>query len=154
MPEEPPSHIESRGHSRVFSLEQANRSLPLLRRIVQDLQQSASRVRDLQEQFDSLQGQARADQAQHCLRELKTSRERYEQYSRELAEVGCSLADERIGAVEFPSVIAGRAVVLSWRPEEPEVAFWHDPGQGASARQPLTELSASTSQDSAQSKRP
>lgn len=140
MAEESANKASQTPSPRLFTVQQATRSLPLVSRIVQDVLQSSREVRDLQEELDSLESQGLSSQSDHCLKRLKKARDAYKKYCTELAVLGCSLADKEAGAVEFPAVIAGRQVALSWKPDEPEVAFWHDFGQETSTRRSLKEL--------------
>ena len=94
----------------------------------------------MQEQLDSLESRGEPGQSEPCLKRLSIARDVYKGYCAELAELGCSLVDQEAGAVEFLAVIGGRQIALSWKPSEPEVAFWHDLGQETSTRRPLTDL--------------
>jgi hypothetical protein len=125
-----------------FTVEQANRTLPLVRKIVEDVVQqhrkwretileldlvtSSSRVEDSRERADELERQALA-----LAREL-------DGFQRELEELGIQLKDRRLGLVDFPSEVAGRPVLLCWRLGEPEVQFWHEVNAGYQGRQPLS----------------
>ena len=125
---------------RIFSVQQANRSLPLVERIVQDVLETSRKVRDCQEQFESLQSKSDSKQAESAMLELSKARELYRKFCQELSTLGCNLSDEVSGTVDFPAVVNGRGVILSWRPGESEVSHWHDPGQGPSERRLLSEL--------------
>ena len=128
------------GDKRLFSFEQANSSLPLVERIVQDILHVGRKVRDYQEQFESLQIQGNSTQSESTMADLAKAREKYRDFCRELSALGCRLGDEISGTVEFPAVVNGRGVVLSWRPGESEVTHWHDPGKNSSERRLLSEL--------------
>ena len=135
-----PEYTTWMGEKRVFSLEQANSSLPLVRRIVQDIIQASVKVRDFQEQFESLQNKGDSVQAKSTMAELSGAREKYREFCRELAGLGCRLCDERSGTVEFPAVVKGRQVVLSWRAGDSQINHWHDLGQDSHERRLLSEL--------------
>ena len=125
---------------RLFSVQQANRTLPLVMRIVQDIIQASRRVHDYQEQFESLQRKSESDQAESTMYELTKARELYQEFCRELSALGCQLRDEVSGTVEFPAVLQGRQIILSWRLGESEITHWHDLGQGPTERRLLSEL--------------
>ena len=129
------------GEKRVFSVEQANSSLPLVGRIVHDIIQAAGKVRDYQEQYESLRRKGDQGQAESTMGELTKAREAYQQFGWELSALGCRLCDEVSGTVEFPAVVNGRQVVLSWRVGESEINHWHDLGQDSHERRLLSELS-------------
>ena len=130
------------GKKRIFSVQQANRTLPLVQRIVQDILQASRKVRDSQEQLESLQAKGDLVHAELAMRELTKARELYHKFSLELSALDCWLSDELSGTVEFPAVLDGRQVVLSWRLGESEVTHWHDPGRGSTERRLLSELSS------------
>jgi hypothetical protein len=54
-----------------------------------------------------------------------------------LAAEGIILRDADTGLVDFPCRREGRTVYLCWRPDEPEVGFWHEAGAGFGGRRPL-----------------
>jgi hypothetical protein len=125
-----------------FTVEQANRTLPLVRRIVEDIVDQHRRWRetivelDLVTQTVPLDDQAqRAEELTRKARDL--SRE-LEVYQRELRDLGIQLKDPRLGLIDFPSEIDGRTVLLCWRLGEPEVQFWHEANAGYAGRQPLS----------------
>ena len=128
------------GKKRIFSVPQANRTLPLVGRIVQDITQVYRKIRDYQEQLESLQGKGDLTRAESTMLELTKARELYRKYCQELSSLGCQLSDEVSGTVEFPAVVNGRQVILSWRLGESEVSYWHDPGRGSTERRLLSEL--------------
>ena len=115
---------------RAFTLARANRALPLVRRIVEDIQQVGAKIGDYQEQYESLCQERKTVQAQQSMIALIKLRQDYERFCNELAQLGCRLADQQAGAVEFPAVVQGQDVILSWRLGQEEITFWHDPGQG------------------------
>ena len=133
-------YVSLAGKKRIFSVPQANRTLPLVGRIVQDITQVYRKIRDYQEQLESLQGKGDLTHAESTMLELTKARELYRKFCQELSSLGCQLSDEVSGTVEFPAVVNGRQVILSWRLGESEVSYWHDPGRGSTERRLLSEL--------------
>ena len=119
-------HRPTAANKRVFSLARANSSLPLVRRIVADIQQALGRVADYQEEFERLAEQQSLEQANQAMLCLSKARQEYRQFCRELGQLGCSLSNERAGAVDFPAILGGKQVVLCWRLGETEISRWHD----------------------------
>ena len=121
---------------RIFTPVQASRTLPLVKRIVADI---LAKGKELRTYANRKLGQADLDQVdvlQVDIRELV----------RELASVGCDYKgwDFDRGLVDFPGRIDGRDVLLCWRSDEPELAFYHAPEAGYAGRQPIpAELLAS-----------
>jgi|SRR3954453_6162348 hypothetical protein len=123
-----------------FTVEQANRTLPLVRRIVEDIVDQHRRWRETIVELDlvsqtvgpeALRGEELVRQARDLSRELDA-------YQRELRDLGIQLKDPRLGLIDFPSEIGGRTVLLCWRLGEPEVQFWHEANAGYAGRQPLS----------------
>jgi len=112
-----------------FSPEQANRTLPLVRRIVADLLQRGRELRQLASTSTDEVRQARIAQLQADLAQLGT----------ELERIGCSYKDWgfELGLVDFPGRIGGRDVLLCWRSDEPRVEWYHEPDAGFAGRRPI-----------------
>jgi hypothetical protein len=125
-----------------FTVEQANRTLPLVRRIVEDVVQQHRKWRETIIEFDLVASAARADDARDRSEQLERNAQalarEIEGFKRELEALGIQLKDPRLGLVDFPSEMAGRQVLLCWRLGEPEVQFWHEVDAGYAGRQPLS----------------
>lgn len=93
----------------VFTIENANRTLPLVRSIVSDV---AERWKDLVRVRNEY-GNSSPEHDQ-IMRELA-------EYIQELKEIGCHLKDFEHGLVDFPAVIDGKEILLSWQLGEDEV---------------------------------
>ena len=127
--------------SRLFTVDEANRTLPLVRRIVEDVVRQHRQWREKILELDLVASAARADEpherAAQLEREAQTLASEIDGYQHELEELGIQLKDRRMGLVDFPSEMAGRRVLLCWRLGEAEVQFWHDEDAGYAGRQPL-----------------
>ena len=125
----------------LFTVEQANRTLPLVRRIVEDVVRDHQRWQDALVELDLLTGgsmPAMPDpRAAAVKRRVQTLANDLDAFQRELETLGIQLKDRRIGLVDFPSELDGRPVLLCWRLGEPAVQFWHDADSGYAGRQPL-----------------
>jgi hypothetical protein len=126
----------------LFTVEQANRTLPLVRRIVEDVVQQHRRWRESILELDLVASNFRADdpaeRASALERTVQALAREIDGYKRELEELGIQLKDPRLGLVDFPSEMGGRHVLLCWRLGEPEVQFWHEVDSGYAGRQPLS----------------
>jgi hypothetical protein len=94
----------------VFTVEEANRSLPLVRSIVSDV---ASLWADLMKVRDEY-GNSSPDH-DRILREMA-------EFIQELHEIGCHLHDFESGLVDFPSTGEASEPPLTWRLGEPSVS--------------------------------
>jgi hypothetical protein len=127
---------------RLFTVDHANRTLPLVRRIVEDVVREHQRWQDVISELDGLAATARADVPDPRIRALEVTAQRIAQdldsLHAELESLGIQLKDRRIGLIDFPSELDGRRVLLCWRLGEPSVQFWHDEDAGYAGRQPLS----------------
>ena len=125
--------------TRYFTWEEANRTLPLVSRIVDDircaheeLQAPLERFRRLVESNREAGAEARALRA-----ELDQRAKRLNGFVDELSEVGCHFKGFDEGLVDFYSLRDGRPVLLCWRAGESEVGHWHDIDAGFAGRRPI-----------------
>lgn len=113
--------------TKIFTVKEANQTLPLVRRIVADILATGSCIRDLT--FEK----GRQTQDDHRVNELL---DRLDEHFEELDELGCMYKDWNFttGLVDFPAVVNGREVLLCWRTDEPSVTHYHDPQDGYPGR--------------------
>jgi hypothetical protein len=126
----------------LFTVDHANRTLPLVRRIVEDVVRSHRRWQEAIVELDLLVPGMRADlpdpRATTLEREIQAIAHDIDQFQGELDALGIQLKDRRIGLIDFPSEMDGRRVLLCWRLGEPSVQYWHDEQTGYAGRQPLS----------------
>lgn len=130
--------------SKLFTVEQANAILPLVRAIAMDLAQLSREVIERRERLAVLatgrQRDARdlygAELAQ-VEDELEKDTECLQEYVEELRELGVEPKNGPEGLVDFPSLLDGRIVYLCWKLGEAEVQHWHEVDAGFRGRQPL-----------------
>lgn len=127
--------------TRTFTVEQANRMLPLVRRIVRDIVDThRSWMRALQS-YETTATWTRADSPSAPLAVLEGEVRRLateiEGYLSELRELGVDFKGFEQGLVDFPGERDGRPVCLCWKLDEDEVAYWHETSDGYAGRRPL-----------------
>jgi hypothetical protein len=127
---------------KLFTLEEAERTLPLVRRVVQDLTAEYPVWRAAVARFELLTGGARADWGETG--ELLTAREdvtrhadRINRYLQELEGVGCVFKGFDAGLVDFYSLREDRPIFLCWKLGEERITYWHEIDAGFSGRQPI-----------------
>jgi hypothetical protein len=125
-----------------FTVDQANRTLPLVRKIVEDVVRQHRLWRETILELDLVASTASAgdppQRASQLERDATLLARELDGYQRELEALGIQLKDRRLGLVDFPSEMGGRHVLLCWRLGEPEVQFWHEIDSGFGGRQPLS----------------
>ncbi len=126
----------------LFTVDHANRTLPLVRRIIEDVVREHRRWQEAIVELDLLVSGVRADlpdpRAVALEREIQGIARDIDQFQAELESLGIQLKDRRIGLIDFPSEMDGRRVLLCWRLGEASVQFWHDENTGYAGRQPLS----------------
>ena len=127
---------------KLFSLEEAERTLPLVRRVVQDLTSEYPVWRAAVARFEVLTSGSRADWGETG--ELLAARdtvarhaERINQYLQELEGVGCVFKGFEAGLVDFYSLREDRPIFLCWRLGEDRITHWHEIDSGFTGRQPI-----------------
>ena len=123
-----------------FTVEEANRALVLVSRIVSDVVDEYARLLELQEMLEANQRHGPVALLGRLQSEMADSVDRLQEYLIELEEVGVDLRDFGRGLVDFPSRMGGREVCLCWQFGEPRVAFWHEPNEGLAGRRSVAEL--------------
>ncbi len=124
----------------LFTVDHANRTLPLVRKIVEDIVSEHRRWQEAIVELDAIVSTRTPlpDPAATGLeREISRLARDLDALEAELAGLGIQLKDRRIGLIDFPSEMDGRRVLLCWRLGEPAVQFWHDEDAGYAGRQPL-----------------
>ncbi len=127
-----------------FSVEEANKALPLVRAIVGDIVRQYRVVEGLQQRLSTVLTDRRrpsddlySEELVQSKNELETEEDKLRTYIEELKNLGVELKSEE-GLCDFRSMMGGREVYLCWRLGEPEVMFWHELDAGFAGRQRLT----------------
>jgi len=127
---------------KLFTLAEAERTLPLVRRIVQDLTAEYPAWRTAVARFEVLTGGARADWGE--TQELVAARvavtghaEKINRYLQELEGIGCVFKGFEAGLVDFYSLRGDRPIFLCWRMGEERITYWHEIESGFTGRQPI-----------------
>jgi len=130
----PPSVSPSKTTKR-FTVAQANRSLPLVRRIVTDIVTCHDQATQLQSRLESEPKEQKVIEKQ-----LEGRLERLQSLVEELSDVGVELKDYQMGLIDFVGKHKGRDVYLCWKLGEEKVTHWHEMNSGYSGRQPVSVL--------------
>lgn len=131
-----------------FTIEMANRTLPLVSRIVRDILDSYREWRQAVEAFEIASALSRADRptpqaltlqskAQELAREIQG-------FLAELSDLGVEFKGFELGLVDFPGDVDGHPVMWCWKFGEPSVQYWHEVDAGYAGRQHIESLFAGT----------
>ena len=141
----PPNPVEAK--TKTFSVEEANKALPLVKAIVGDIVRQFEVVNELKQRLTSMQKDRRrpsndpyAEETAQSRAELDSEELKLTTFIEELTRLGVELKGPD-GLCDFPSLRDGREICLCWRLGEPSVSNWHEKNAGFAGRQPLDRLS-------------
>lgn len=120
-----------------FTVEQANRALPLVSRVVSDIVSQYKELLRLQRQRAGLLRVGNRAAAAGVRRQGAAIVRRINGLLEELTGIGCDLKDLQAGLVDFAGRRNGREILLCWKLGEPDVAFWHGTHAGTIDRHPV-----------------
>lgn len=128
-----------------FTLAEANRTLPLVKRVVADIMSVYPQWKDLVDRYGLIAAQARPEwgesQAQLDLKgEIDTLATKINGYLAELEQIGCEFKGFAEGLVDFHGRLDEREILWCWKYGEDRIAHWHDLEAGFAGRQPLPEV--------------
>ncbi len=133
-----PPRVSPSKSKRRFTVEQANKSLPLVSRIVADIVRVHKNATHTQAQIERLAAGSKEKTTVEA--ELEATLERLQDLVTELSVVGCQVKDFQMGLVDFIGRNGGRDVCLCWKLGEARIEFWHELDAGFAGRQPIASL--------------
>jgi hypothetical protein len=134
-----PQPVFSSRPRRRFSLEQANRALPLVRRVVTDIVATREEATRLQTRLEA----ANAKEHTRVQQDLDVAIDKLHAYLDELTEIGCELKDFQAGLVDFIGRHQGRDIYLCWKLGEERIGYFHELNSGFAGRVPVSTLDES-----------
>lgn len=128
----------------MFSVDEANAMLPLVRAIVRDLIEVSGGITERRQRLGYLVAGREPNsedpywqELEQVQEELRNDTRRLGEYVEELHRLGVEPKSATEGLVDFPSVIDGRPVYLCWKFDEAEVLYFHDREAGFAGRRRL-----------------
>jgi hypothetical protein len=127
-----------------FTIEDANKTLPLLRRIVSDVVRDywrwQEKVREFEEVAANRQLGEPNEDADRLEKETLDLARDIEGYIKEIKQLGVEMKGIDSGLVDFPAEVNGRPVLLCWQLGEESVQYWHEENSGFAGRQPVASI--------------
>ena len=114
---------------KLFTLQEANRELPHVKKIVAEILGRGKRLQDLLSD----------DPPDEATPEIEKIGDEIDDLMRTLEARGCFYKDWnfQIGLIDFPAIIDGREAMLCWRIDEAEILWYHGIEDGFAGRRPL-----------------
>ena len=128
-----------RGGKKYFTLSEARRALPLVKRIAQDLQAAQKERIRLHEQMMA-NGKRPMAELEALAAQFERLTDRMERLLAELAQIGVELMDASTALLDFPALHEGREVMLCWKGDEETITHWHEALGGFAGRKPVSML--------------
>jgi hypothetical protein len=127
---------------RLYTVDAANRTLPFVRRVAEDLVRDYARWRARVRAVEVAGGPGArtalpSDTARRLQRETRQLAADIQTSLGELALLGVRCTSLEEGLVDFPATVDGAPAYLCWRPGEDAVAWWHPRDAGFAGRRPL-----------------
>lgn len=124
-----------------FTVDEANRTLPLVRRVVSDIVSTHRRLVERAEEYRALAAGADArvlerDEIERELRELTGA---VNSFVGELTDIGVVSKGFETGLVDFYATLDGRPIFLCWKLGEDSIEWFHELHAGYQGRQRLPE---------------
>ena len=128
-----------------FTLADANRTLPLISRIVRDLVGRYPDWRELVAEYELLTSSQRADAPDPRLalleRQVTALAREIDGYIHEVTELGAEVRSPLdSGLVDFPGTHDGRPIFYCWKLGEEVIEHWHERDGGFAGRQSIDAL--------------
>lgn len=128
-----------------FTVDDANRTLPLVRRIVSDAVRDYWRWQEKVREYEEVAANRLVDQADEDAdrleREATDLAREIDGYVAEIRDLGVEMKGFGTGLVDFPGEMDGKPVMLCWQLGEESVQYWHEEDAGFAGRQPLPSTS-------------
>ena len=127
---------------KIFTPDEANRMLPLVGRIADDIVSTYADVNQALQAFQAEETRAKAEPEREgplAERNADVSRalDRFQRLIEEVEALGGTLRDYERGSIDFYGELDGEIVYLCWQRGESHVAHWHALDEGFSKRRRL-----------------
>lgn len=127
---------------KIFTPDEANRMLPLVARIADDIVATYADVNRALQAFEDEKTRAEDDESR--LPELRRRDEevanvldRFQRLIEEIEALGGTVKDYERGLIDFYGEVEGDIVYLCWQRGETHIRFWHGLDEGFGRRRPL-----------------
>ncbi len=122
-----------------FTVDQANQTLPLVRRIVADIVSTHRRLLERIDEYRAYDPDERefSERRRELEEEIRELTDRVNHFVAELEDIGAEFKGFEEGLVDFHGMLDGRVVLLCWKLGEESIEWWHELDAGYRGRQRL-----------------
>ncbi len=130
---------------KIFTVAEAEETLPLVRRVVQDLIEEYPHWREAVGTYEIRSGGVKAEtgESEELLQEreqVMLRAERINGFLKELEQIECVFKGFENGLVDFYALREDRLVFLCWRLGEEHVTHWHEVDAGYTGRESIDDI--------------
>jgi hypothetical protein len=131
----------SASYSRLFTVNEANASLPKLRPLVEQVLENIRRLKSASE--TTIRKERLDPESPNLMNRLREDGEiakligQITGWVEEINAHGCICKGVEQGLIDFPCLLGTEVVFLCWQIGEPSVSYWHRIEDGFSGRKPL-----------------
>ncbi len=122
---------------KLFSVAEANALIPHLRGLLGRAQAEKQRMMELKPELEKAKERHRYDWGTPRGVEYVHVLDAFQQAMQDIEDLGVLVKEFDIGLCDFPHERDGKVVLLCWKQDEEEVAWWHDLDSGFAGRQPI-----------------
>lgn len=110
--------------STLFTIEQANKMLPLIKSITANIMESWAAILVKRNEMEAIEKKMKVPQ--ELKDELNYIIDKVNGYIKEVEDLGCLVEEFRRGIINFPSLFNGRKVFLNWSHQDASVQYYHE----------------------------
>jgi hypothetical protein len=125
---------------KLFSIEEANAVLPLLRQCLERMAEARRTIHRLSPEIRRAQEHADVGGGSEIGAVYIEQVIRLQREAQKIQSVGVLVKDYDLGLCDFPHDHNGQVVYLCWRLDEEQIGWWHEVDAGFAGRQPLERL--------------
>ena len=122
---------------KLFTVEEANATLPQLRKLLTDLDRLKISLREMAPDAQTASEKASEGGGTHRGVEYARAVASFLEVTQEVLGLGVEIKDFERGLCDFPHLRDGKVVYLCWQRNESRVEWWHDVEAGFAGRQPI-----------------
>jgi hypothetical protein len=127
---------------KIFTPDEANRMLPLVSRIADDIVATYEDVNVAIQAFEAERPKAEADESRLPLlrerdQEVTAALDRLQGLIYEIEALGGTVKDHQLGKIDFYGEVDGEIVYLCWQRGEDAIAYFHELEESSGERHPI-----------------
>ncbi len=132
---------------KIFTTDEANRMLPLVSRIAEDIVATYANVNLALQAFEAektraetgtrAEKEARLPILRQCDADVANTLDRFQSLIEEIEALGGTVKDYERGMIDFYGEVENDIVYLCWQRGEVEITHWHSLDEGFGKRRPL-----------------